>query len=47
MTNTPYADPMTRLTQLVIASHNKGKVREIGELLGPLGVETKSVAEFG
>lgn len=34
-------------SKLVIASHNHGKVREIGELLGPFGVETLSVAELG
>jgi XTP/dITP diphosphohydrolase len=34
-------------TRLVIASHNKGKVREIGELLAPFGIETISVAELG
>lgn len=34
-------------TKLVIASHNQGKVREIGELLAPFGVETISVAELG
>jgi len=33
--------------RLVVASHNKGKVREIGELLAPFGVETVSVAELG
>ncbi|TNE65108.1 MAG: RdgB/HAM1 family non-canonical purine NTP pyrophosphatase [Alphaproteobacteria bacterium] len=33
--------------KLVIASHNKGKVREIGELLAPFGVETVSVADLG
>lgn len=33
--------------KLVIASHNKGKVREIGELLAPFGVETVSVGELG
>lgn len=33
--------------KLVIASHNKGKVREIGELLAPYGVETVSVGELG
>ncbi len=37
---------MTRLTQLVIASHNTGKVREIRDLLGPLGVETQSAGEL-
>jgi len=29
---------------LVVASHNPGKVREIGELLSPFGIETKSAA---
>lgn len=33
--------------KLVIASHNKGKVCEIGELLAPFGVETVSVSELG
>jgi XTP/dITP diphosphohydrolase len=32
--------------KLVIASHNKGKVREIRELLGPYGVEPVSAAEL-
>ena len=32
--------------RLVIASHNPGKVREIGELLGPHGVEPISAAEL-
>lgn len=30
--------------KLVIASHNKGKLREIGELLAPFGIETVSAA---
>lgn len=30
--------------RLVIASHNPGKVREIGALLGPYGIETVSAA---
>lgn len=30
--------------QIVIASHNAGKVREIGELVAPLGLETLSAA---
>lgn len=30
--------------RLVIASHNPGKVREIGELLGPYGIEPVSAA---
>jgi XTP/dITP diphosphohydrolase len=32
---------------LVIASHNPGKVREIGALLEPFGVDVKSAAELG
>jgi len=31
---------------LVIASHNQGKVREIGELLAPFGVETISAGDL-
>ena len=33
--------------KLIIASHNQGKVREIGELLEPFGVEVVSAAELG
>lgn len=33
--------------RLVIASHNAGKVREIGELLAPLGVDAVSAAALG
>jgi len=32
---------------LVLASHNPGKVREIGALLAPLGLTIKSAAELG
>lgn len=32
--------------KLVVASHNLGKVREIGDLLRPFGVETMSAAEL-
>lgn len=32
--------------KLVIASHNPGKVREIGELLAPFGVEVVSVGDL-
>ena len=32
---------------LVIASHNPGKVREIAELLAPLGVEAVAAGAFG
>jgi len=39
---------MPRLSgRLVVASHNAGKVREIGALLAPLGVETISAGELG
>ena len=37
---------MIKLTELVVASHNEGKVREIRELLTPLGVKTISAAEL-
>lgn len=33
--------------KLVIASHNQGKVREIGELLAPFGIETVSAGALG
>ncbi len=33
--------------KLVIASHNPGKIREIGELLGPLGYDVISAGEAG
>ena len=33
--------------RLVIASHNAGKLREIADLLGPLGVGVRSAADFG
>jgi XTP/dITP diphosphohydrolase len=33
--------------RLVIASHNSGKVREIGELLAPFGVQVVSAGELG
>lgn len=33
--------------KLVIASHNAGKIREIGALLAPFGVEVVSAADFG
>lgn len=34
-------------SQLVVASHNPGKVREIAELLAPYGVESVSAAALG
>jgi len=33
--------------KLVIASHNKGKLREIADLLHPLGIETVSAGDLG
>jgi XTP/dITP diphosphohydrolase len=33
------------LQKIVIASHNSGKVREIGELIAPLGLQVVSAAE--
>ncbi|ATE65066.1 RdgB/HAM1 family non-canonical purine NTP pyrophosphatase [Rhizorhabdus dicambivorans] len=33
--------------KLVIASHNKGKLREIGELLAPYGIDTVSAGALG
>ena len=33
--------------KLVIASHNKGKLREIADLLRPLGIETVSAGDLG
>jgi len=35
-----------RTGPLVVASHNKGKVREILDLLAPFGIEVKSAAEL-
>jgi XTP/dITP diphosphohydrolase len=32
---------------MVVASHNAGKVREIGDLLAPFGVETVSAGDLG
>jgi len=34
-------------TRLVIASHNKGKVREIAELVAPYGIDVVSAGELG
>lgn len=34
-------------TALVIASHNAGKLREIGELMAPFGIEVSSSADHG
>ena len=37
---------MSKLTKIVVASHNQGKVREIRDLMTPLGVETISAGEL-
>lgn len=37
---------MKKLTKIVVASHNQGKVREIRDLMTPLGVETVSAGEL-
>jgi XTP/dITP diphosphohydrolase len=33
--------------RLVVATHNPGKLREMGELLGPFGIEAVSAGELG
>ncbi len=38
---------MRAIDQLVIATHNDGKLREIGALLAPLGIACKGAAELG
>ncbi len=38
---------LPRGSTLVLASHNKGKVREIGELLAPFGLNVKSADALG
>ena len=38
---------LPRGSQLVVASHNEGKVREIKALLGPHGIEPVSAGELG
>lgn len=35
------------IKSLIVASHNRGKVREIGALLAPLGIETVSAGDLG
>ena len=32
--------------KLIVASHNQGKVREIGDLMRPFGVETVSAGDL-
>jgi len=39
--------PRPPFEKLVLATHNKGKVREIAELMAPLGVRTISAGELG
>ena len=39
--------PLTPSTRLVGASHNAGKVREFGDLLGPYGLDVVSAAALG
>jgi len=36
-----------RQPRLVVASHNAGKVREIGDLIRPLGIEAVAAADLG
>lgn len=38
---------MTPITELVLATHNPGKVAEIGELLKPLGIKVVSAGDLG
>ncbi|MBE7220792.1 MAG: RdgB/HAM1 family non-canonical purine NTP pyrophosphatase [Caulobacteraceae bacterium] len=38
---------MSPITRLVIATHNAGKLREMGELLAPYGIDTVSAGELG
>ena len=38
---------LPRGTQLVVASHNPGKVREIRALLGPHGIEPIGAGDLG
>jgi XTP/dITP diphosphohydrolase len=38
---------LSRGDELVIASHNKGKVREIEELLSPFGIRSRGALELG
>ncbi|MBU6373882.1 MAG: RdgB/HAM1 family non-canonical purine NTP pyrophosphatase [Alphaproteobacteria bacterium] len=40
----PSTRPLSLSGRLVVASHNAGKVREIGDLLAPLGIEAVSAA---
>lgn len=49
MDETPNKNPQWRLfeePQLLVASHNKGKIREFGDFLGPLQILTVSAASL-
>jgi XTP/dITP diphosphohydrolase len=37
---------LVRGSRLLLASHNRGKLREIADLVGPLGIETVSAADL-
>lgn len=39
--------PNPQITRLLVASHNEGKISEIRDLCGPLGVEVTSARELG
>lgn len=39
--------PQPPLTEILVASHNAGKIAEIRDLFGPLGVSVTSAAELG
>ena len=41
------AGELKRGDRIVVATHNEGKVRELGELLAPLGIETVSAGALG
>jgi XTP/dITP diphosphohydrolase len=43
----PKPGTLRRGAKLVVASHNKGKVREVAELFAPFGVECISAASLG
>ena len=38
---------LARSDRLLLAGHNRGKLREIAALMAPLGVETVSAADLG
>ena len=47
MTAAPAILKLQRGLKLVVASHNPGKIREIGDLIGPFGVEAVSAGTLG